>query len=208
MLHRLKQNICMRFQTDSIPETAGVLAFLAADITGGITILLIFIFIAFSKAGRLLKNILLSALLCFGVVPLALLFLENIIPLFLFAVMLAVVFLVLKLIARGSDSSGAGSSAGSFERGVIGTGNAAAPQGSNVQLKRVDSGCKVFRGETVLSGKGIFSYNGFTTAYLCSQSDYDKGKVRVVDRDKGDKDHSPVLPGPPQGAQPTASSWI
>lgn len=36
MLQRLKENICMRFQTDSIPEAAGVLAFLAADIIGGI----------------------------------------------------------------------------------------------------------------------------------------------------------------------------
>ena len=91
--------------------------------------------------------------------------------------------------------------AGSFDRGVSGQGNDIARQESNAQIKRVDSGCKVFRGETVLSGKGIFSYNGLSTAYLCSQSDYDKGKVRVVDCDKGDRDHSPVLPGPPQGAQ-------
>lgn len=174
----------------------------------GILLVMIIVFTAFSGAGRLLKSILLSGLFCFGVVPLALLFVENIIPLFLFAVILAVVFLVLKLITRGADSSGAGSAAGSFDYGGAGRGNDAARQESNVQIKRVDSGCKVFRGETVLSGKGIFSYNGLSTAYLCSQSDYDKGKVRVVDRDKGDRDHSPVLPGPPQGAQPTASSWV
>lgn len=175
---------------------------------GVIMSVIIFIFTAFSRAGLLLKYILLSALFCFGAAPLVLLFLENIIPLFLFAVILAVIFLVLKLITRGADSAGAGSAAGSFDRGVSGQGNDIARQESNAQIKRVDSGCKVFRGETVLSGKGIFSYNGLSTAYLCSQSDYDKGKVRVVDCDKGDRDHSPVLPGPPQGAQPASSSWI
>ncbi len=173
----------------------------------GIMIVFAFIFIAVSKAGWILMHILQLVCLCFGVFPLLLLFLENIIPLFLLVITLALVLVAVfvgsKIVAGGVEDSRAGGVTGNSGRSESGRQKAAVPQRTNVQIVRVDSSCKVFRGETFANGKAIFSYNGFATCRLCSQNDYDKGKVRIVDNGTGDKrDHSPILPVPPQGASP------
>lgn len=127
--------------------------------------------------------------------PLLLGFVENI--LLIIGIIVVVVILFFALSVSGSGDQRAGKAKGNAKE-----------RADNRPVKKVDKGTQVFRSGTVLSGNGIFGYAGWPNDafYICSESDYDKGKVRIIDRETG-KDHSPILPGPPKGAEAALSKW-
>lgn len=73
-------------------------------------------------------------------------------------------------------------------------------KGPEIPSKKISKNTKVFRGESTMSGKAIFFVNQFDDVNrICSQSEYDKGKFRIIESETG-KDHV-VLPSPPSNAK-------
>lgn len=73
---------------------------------------------------------------------------------------------------------------------------------SKAKTERVDEDAEVFRATTARHGEGIFGYSRKTDQafYICSQDDYDKGKVYIVDL-QTDRNHRPILSTPPWRAE-------
>lgn len=141
-----------------------------------------------------------GALFSLVVAPLVLLFAENILTIVIVTAVCVLVFLFLSSAGSGEGGNAAASASG--RKGE------APEEVDDRPVKKVDKSTKVFRSGTVLSGNGIFGYAGWPNDafYICSESDYDNGKVRIVDRQTG-RDHSPILSGPPKGAEAALSKW-
>lgn len=144
----------------------------------------------------LIKYWALSALVMLLVLPLVLLLAENIVVIVcaLLTAILGIAFI--SCIGEGSSSQSSPSqSKGNY---------------SNATIKKVPKKFPVFRGETAVSGKGMFFYNNSVlkeVRYICWQSDYDKGRCRIVNAENTNQDHI-ISSGIPAGADPQLCKWI
>lgn len=152
----------------------------------------------------LMKYWAMSALVMLVVLPLVLLFAENIVVI-VCAVLTAILgFAFLTSVGEGSSSQGSPSQSKgkSSESNMNDYGNA--------MIKKVPKKFPVFRGETAASGKGMFFYNNTVlkeVRYICSQSDYDRGKCRIVNAENTNQDHV-ISSRIPAGAEPQVCQWI
>lgn len=136
-----------------------------------------------------------------GGAPLLLNFVENI--LLIIAVIVVVIILFLLFLGSGSsEGSSDGSSGSTKDEAPVSSASSGTKgsmkKGPQPRIKRIDRACKVFRRTTSSGYKCITTTNGIASSNVCSQKEYDTGKVRILVDGTKDEDHV-ILPGPPAG---------
>lgn len=129
------------------------------------------------ESPSLIRLLMLAITTC-AVLPILLWIITNIIHIIILAAIAVGLFVAAKIFFWGQDESRKEEKNKENEN-LTDHQKVTAPK-----VVKVGNGVKVYRTESTFSGKYIACENEITTGYLCSQEDYDKGKV-ILKRDNG-----------------------